>query len=183
MFLASPNIVTPSAAFKIEFPIGNDATKYMTLPFREVKGMRQEFIKAVDAIEPYQGGKGHQLWVLHKLNNTDKHRLLLTVGAAFKNINTSSFALLEMQKVFHSGFIQAPGPVSLFTPVDRKYPLKTGDVLFTGAPGTEVKENMDFGFEVALGESQVAEGEPLLETLQHFADLVDNVLAQIAPLV
>jgi len=47
-------------------------------------------INAIDTTEPYQGGKGHSLWVLHKLNNIDKHRLLITVGSAYRSFNVGA---------------------------------------------------------------------------------------------
>jgi hypothetical protein len=63
------------------------------------------------------------------------------------------------------------------------WPLKAGDQLFTDLPDAEVDQNRQFRFEVAFGEKQVVEGEPLIETLQHMADLVDNLVISFKPLL
>ena len=63
------------------FPIASGSEGYKSPDFlnRKVKGMREDFIEAISAIEPYKGGKGDSLWRLHELNIRDKHRLLVTV--------------------------------------------------------------------------------------------------------
>jgi hypothetical protein len=47
---------------------------------RKVKGMRKEASDLIRMIKPYKGADD-TLWRLHRLNNIDKHRLLVTVGA------------------------------------------------------------------------------------------------------
>jgi hypothetical protein len=66
MAMASP-ITAPSGGGKLNFPIGADGAKYQANPFRKIQGMRQDFVNAVDAIQPYKGGAGHRLWVLSEL--------------------------------------------------------------------------------------------------------------------
>jgi hypothetical protein len=75
-------------------------------------------------------------------------------------------------------------PIQAFVrPADRMFPLKAGDVLFEGAPDTDPDEHMEFRFEVAFGEPQILEGEPLLETVHQMADLIGNVVATFKPLL
>ena len=64
---------------KIYFPIADSATKYKSDGLGKVKGLGQDAIDAITAIEPYQGGKGESLWCLHRLSIIDRHRLPLTV--------------------------------------------------------------------------------------------------------
>ena len=42
-------------------------------------------------------------------------------------------------------------------------------------------KDVTFSFEIAFGEPQVAEGEPLLETLQGMKDLVNNLISDFDP--
>ena len=52
--------------------------------------MAQDAIDAIDAAEPYQGGKGAGLWVLHYLDIADKHHALLT---PLMNVTEATFTI------------------------------------------------------------------------------------------
>lgn len=45
----------------------------------QVSGMTQEVKDLIESMEPYRGADNN-LWTLHKLNNINKHRTLVTVG-------------------------------------------------------------------------------------------------------
>jgi hypothetical protein len=81
----------------VSFFIAADAARYQSGLRGTLQGVRPEAIDALSAIEPYCGGKGHQLWVLQELNNIDKHRLLVTVGSGFQSVNLGAY-LTEMAK-------------------------------------------------------------------------------------
>jgi hypothetical protein len=68
-------------------------------------------------------------------------------------------------------------------PADKLFPLKVGDELFIDASDAEPVEKMQFVFEVAFGEPQIAEGEPLLETLRELTKLVDSIVPGFEPLL
>ena len=145
-------------------------------------------IKAINAIKPYQGGDD-ALWRLHRLNIIDKHRTLITVGSAFRSVNIGAMMFRQMQRDLSSdpdwaGIIDMP-PLDVFYGVaDRMCPLKQGDILFIDkGPNAEVDEQMQFRFDVAFGESQIAEGEPVLETLVAMADRVDELITNFQPLL
>ncbi len=70
----------------VYFPIYESVEEYRAKKGRRVKGMRKDAIESIDALKPYRGGN-EVLWHLHELNNTDKHRLVLTVGAVFQKID------------------------------------------------------------------------------------------------
>ena len=59
--------------------------------------MRQDAIDAIRALEPYKGGKGENLWVLHRLNNIDKHRLIVTVGSSFQSVDVGTIMFGHME--------------------------------------------------------------------------------------
>ena len=175
------------SAYHVSFPIADDAAKYKSESIRKVKGMRQDGIDAINAIKPYKGGND-TLWRLHKLNNIDKHRFLITVGSAFRSINLMAHAEQVFRQVLasdpnFSDFGEVKLPKAFFKSADRLFPLKAGDELFIDVPDAKVNEKMEFSFDVAFGEPQVVEGESLLETLQHMADLVDHLVFSFAPLL
>lgn len=84
----------------VSFLIAANAARYKSGLAGSVQGMRQDAINALSAVEPYNGGKGHQLWVLHELNNIDKYRLLVTVGSSYQSVNVGAY-LAAMFKGAH----------------------------------------------------------------------------------
>jgi hypothetical protein len=168
------------------FPISDSAAKYKTESIGKIKGMRPDAIKAINAIKPYRGGND-ALWRLHRLNNVDKHRLLITVGSAYRSANIGPHAHRMIKQAWtDSGFNDAekiPVLDIFLRPADRMFPLKAGNELFIDGPDAEVNEQMQFRFEIAFGEPQVVEGEPLLETLQSMADSVNHLVSDFAPLL
>jgi len=138
--------------YHVSFPIGHDAAKFPPLLSGKVKGMRQDAIDALKAMEPYQGGKGHDLWILHTLNNIDKHRLLVTVGSSFQSVDLGAHIGAMIRKTTGRDF---PIVSAFFRPADNLCPLKAGDELFIDAPDAEPNEKMNFRFNVALKEPGV----------------------------
>jgi hypothetical protein len=63
----------------IQFPIFNSPQSYEAGKIRRIQGARREAIEAIDALKPYKGGND-PLWLLSKLDNTDKHSFILPVG-------------------------------------------------------------------------------------------------------
>ncbi len=164
----------------IYFPIADSPPEYKSSLPGKVKGMRQDAIDAINCIEPYKGGKGHQLWVLHKLNNIDKHRLLVAVGSAYRSVNVGPMLHRNMQELL-GGRSVVPKLDLFLKPADKLCPLKVGDELFVGAPDAEIDQQMQFRFNVAFGEPQIIEGEPLLETLKQMANIVDGLIPSFGP--
>jgi hypothetical protein len=145
------------------FPIFDDATKYVAEAPGKVKGMSQAAKEAIDACKPYKGGND-ALWWLHRLNNIDKHRLLVTVCTLFESVSSE-----------HAHYL---------SPTHNCWrPLKAGDML-TWLPTEAVKdENLQFVFQIAFNELEVVECEPVVETLQQMFDLVDHLILSFKPLL
>lgn len=188
LYMLGPGGVAGGVGSRTYFPIADDAAKYKIEAPRKVKGLRPDAIKAIDAIEPYKGGgtdKSDTLWRLEKMNNIDKHRLLIAVGSQFRSVDIGGDAERALQKAM----AKAPPEmrftipkISLFlNPADRQWPLKAGNQLFADGPDAKVDENRQFRFEVAFGESKIIEGEPIIETLQHMADLIDSLIGSFRP--
>ena len=125
------------------------------------------------------------LWILDELNNIDKHRIILTVGSALNSVGLGAYISNDISKFAEQipGFGGVPDFQLFVKPADRLFPLKAGDELFIDAPDAEVNEKMPFAFDVAFGEPQILEGEPLVETLQKFADIADNLIRNFEPVL
>ena len=157
-----------SGARHVYFPVSDDAARYKSESRRKTEGMKRQAIAALAELEPYEGGKGSILWRLHRLNNIDKHRLLITAGSAYRAVDIShTFKALAPEVSFPSVFLK---------PESRLCPLKAGDRLFTDLPDAEISQ-MRFAFEIAFSEPHVAEGLALTDTLHEMVDAVGAVLA------
>lgn len=162
----------------IYFPVADDATKYDTKKHGKMEGARQDTLDAIDAIKPYKGGND-LLWSLYRLNNIEKHRLLITVGSMFQSVNLGAHMHSIMERMHPD--IALPAIELFVKPADKLFPLKVGDELFVGAPDEEVNAKMQFRFDVALSEPKIIEPESLLETVQQMANLVDGIISTFAP--
>lgn len=64
---------------KVTFPFADDSQGYKGEVKAPTLCFSEELISHFNRIEAYAGGSGHNLWILNKLRNIDKHRLLITV--------------------------------------------------------------------------------------------------------
>lgn len=160
----------------VYFPITSKTTlaEHKTARQRKVQGIPAPIIAAMDAIEPYKGGKGHQLFVLNELNNLSKHRDLIAVGAQFAK------AALVPGPV-PSAFMSGSGGM-IFKAAPARCPLQVGDVVFssTGIAKIEGNPQINFGFEIALNEPQIIQSKPIIETIHQLLGLVDAIVGQFA---
>lgn len=164
----------------IYFPIADDAAKYETKKHGKMEGARQESFDAIDFLKPYKGGND-LLWTLYRLNNIEKHRLLLTVGSNHASINfgqiaaryspsAPEWAIDMFQKA--SWFIQVG---------DGGFPLKEGHELYVGAVGEKPDLKQQFSFGIALDEPGIIKSQSLLETLHQLSTLVEGIIASLTP--
>jgi hypothetical protein len=168
----------------VYFPIHNDAASYAAKKAAQVKGMRSEAVKAIDALGPYRGGDD-TLWRLHKLNQVDKHRTIVTVGTTYRSVDLGGYLLRNMLDAMPpdspmrgrlQDMVDGKQLQAFFKPADRMFPLKAGNVLFIGGQGDEIDTKLEFRFDVGLGEPGIVEGDPLLDTLQEMAAHIRGIV-------
>lgn len=169
-----------SPSSHVYFPIADDRTKYLEQRCRQLRGATPAAIATIDGLNPYRGGND-ELWRLHKLNNVDKHRVLITAGSAFRSVNLGAHLSREMHRSIASSpmgekFAGLPQLDAFFRPADRMFPLKQGDELFIDGPDAELNEKLEFRFEIAFGEQGIAFDEPIVETLTSLVTLVEGIL-------
>ena len=168
------------------FPITASAQEHTSAKSRRrVEGMRQVAIDAIDALKPYQGGN-ETLWRLHCLNNRDKHRLLLSAVSALTEHHLLPSQREEIIGIYFGSYpdaTEAPDLQGVFIkPTAALFPLEVGKV-FLSIPDSEMENNFTFRFGLAFNEPGVVAGEPVLETVKQFADLVTEIINVFAPLL
>ena len=174
---------SPPNADGIYFPITDTVAKYEAGKRGKMQGVGQKVFDAIDALKPYKGGND-LLWTLHRLNNIEKHRLLLTVGSQAAGINLGQLTASHMNGVFSSEAIAAFESMSVYiVPADKGFPLKEDFVLYIGAVDEKPNPKQQFRFDVALNESGVIEGKPLLDTVRQLTTVVDDVIVALTPLL
>jgi hypothetical protein len=169
------------------FPIYESAERYMTKDQRVIEGISAEAVEFINATKPYQGGND-PLWMLHELNNIDKHRLLLMVAATTRGarvLHGTGEQVCDFMGVTDPGarqYLSKYDHVELFVG-DREpsCPLKPGDILCDRQLSRDPNEQLEFTLLVAFGEPEIAKGEPLLETLHQLSHLIDSIVGQFAP--
>ena len=160
----------------VYYPICATAKDYPSVRTK-VKGIRKELLDAIDATEPYEGGKGHALWQLNALHKPDKHELL--VGAStLADVDISS----HFKDAFKSMGVDLPEIPSVFIKSADKTGLRVGDTVFTEPIDPKPQHERKFACYVAFDDARVVNGEPALKTLQDIANLVDDIVARIGKL-
>jgi hypothetical protein len=166
----------------IYFPIADDAAKYEAKKRRTIQGAHQETFDAIDALKPYKGGND-LLWALYRLNNIEKHRLLLTVGSQAAGMNLGQLMANHLLgDAFTAEAVAAFESMNVFlNPDDKGFPLKAGFELYIGAVAEKPNPKQQFRFNVALNESGIIDGKPLIETVNQFTSVVEDVVTTLTP--
>jgi hypothetical protein len=176
----------PPRPSRIYFPIADSSTEYESRKGGKIEGALKVTVDAIDAIKPYKGGND-LLWMLYRLNNIEKHRLLITVGSMFQSVNLGAYGVAKMQELIDADpahpFYGRTVPVldAFFRPTDVLFPLKVGDELFVDVPDAKVNEKLQFRFSVALYEPQIIEAQSLVETMHQLTTLVEGIVTALTP--
>jgi hypothetical protein len=155
---------------RTEFPIYNAPPKRIRDFETKVKGIDTAAISLIEAAQPYRSGTD-ELWKLQQLDIDDKHKLLLAVGFVNQratvtiSTGTANSATLRFEMPFMGAI-----------PDDGAELGRISGAVVSG----EMQEKLDFSYEIAFAESQVARGEAVLETLHKLAHAVRGVIMQFA---
>jgi len=167
-----------------QFPIASSELGFQK-SLAALKGVSAEAKRVIERLKPYQGGTD-AFWRLHRLDNLDKHTVLIPVGASHTSILWKFNTLPGFEAMFAdkgglpADFVAPELPPMILTPANFQFPLKDGDVIFDYGlgPDTEGKRKGDFQFtiDIAFGEGQVIDGQPVVPSLQQFIDFVERVV-------
>ena len=167
----------------IYFPIADDAKKYEAKKRGKMEGVLQKSLDAIDAVKPYKGGNDF-LWALYRLNNIEKHRLLLTVGSQAAGIGLGQMLADHSSGTFPDRAVAALESMNVFlNPADKGFPLKAGFELLMGGADAKPNPKQGFRFNVALSEPGIIEGKPILDTVNDFTVTIDDIVTALTPLL
>lgn len=144
------------------FPVSLAGSTFEGNLQRALAGASTSGLRFVRRLKPYRGGNA-TLVRLHAVDIVDKHRVILLVGAAHKNVVLN----FRMKVPWRDQPVKFP-PLAL-NPADRQFPLVDGAVLYSGM-GPVSGEGMGeddprFTFELAFGDVTEVRGLPLVATL------------------
>ena len=133
-----------------------------------MQGASADSFAAIDTLKPYKGGND-SLWALYRLNNIEKHRLLLTVGSQAAGITLGQLIAGYLGASFPAAAVAAFQSMNVFlNPADKGFPLRPGFELYIGASDEKPNSKQQFRFNVAVNEPNIAEGKPLLVLVGEF---------------
>ena len=128
---------------------------------RQVDGMSEDAKRAIECMRPYRR-ENNRFWTLHKLNNLNKHRTLLTIG-------------------FASSKISGPAELMIRADIARHRPLEKGSILLRSTPDSVNHQQTQFLFDVALNEPEAdCYARPLLLTMLECYSLVYRTVQSLS---
>jgi hypothetical protein len=164
------------------FPITTSAAaKFNAELNKALAGANPAAIRFVERLRPFAGGN-KALTQLHTLDVIDKHRLVLVVGAANKQL----IIKFKMKVPWSEKVVEAP-PIAL-NPADRQFPLQTDEEVFrvcAAARQGDPHSEHAIVFELAFGDADELSGHPLIPTLEamhaHVSRIVSIATSRLFP--
>jgi hypothetical protein len=139
-----PDSVRP----RVEFPVYRDRQEYGTSGKGKIHSAVKGSEALIERLQPYNDGNAYvtnPLWIVHRLDIMDKHKLLFVVGATFQ---LESFTV---------------GMVNRWS---RPFDIEENAILRI-SPVSAVQMEPEFGFQIVLREVSLGPGgEPILELVQ-----------------
>lgn len=162
----------------VNFPVG-DSPKIFKSKLKAIKKrLKPAAIKMLKQIEAYPRGRGKEIWQLHRLNNIDKHRLLLTVTSQNRSRSSSPKIVAGHRRDFLGmSTVPTSRDYRLFqTGITPKINLKAGDILDT-IDKADVQPKMYFPIEIAFNEPEIFKDNPVvIQTIQGMMSAVRVVI-------
>ena len=187
MVRANDRPVTPDTAFYI----AKSADAFESGYNGKIQGTPKCAVDLIKKAEPYQGAD-NPFWRLHQLDIADKHKLLVPVGVAHKG-TTNSYSLADVLNAYPDAttinLFDMPTAAGIGIIVPKlTFPLDDGTEIYRiparlrDNPLAQMNMNPEFSFDVAFGEVEVVEGEPLIPTLDRLIQFVEDFVKLFPPL-
>lgn len=149
---------------------------------KNIRGASPAAVALIRELKPYKGGN-EALWRLHRLDILDKHQGIVPVGASYRSVDILPIARAEFAGLVKQTRDLAPTHqlLSQLSPLflnvaDRLYPLRDGAELFRAPLSGPLPPDheMQFRFEVAFGEDQILDGEPVIPALHQLIKFTEG---------
>jgi hypothetical protein len=170
LVLANGTTPSRSTSFPISQARAPDFYNSLERALQGASGVTHRFVRR---LKPYRGGN-LLLYRLHALDISDKHKLILIVGAAQKHV----VLRLRMAVPWLETPVEVP-PLAL-KPADRQFPVADGAEVFrVKAAAREAADASDHqvAFELAFGDVEEVAGLPLLQTLSDMHGHVSRIVS------
>jgi hypothetical protein len=113
----------------------------------------------INFLQPRKGGND-RLWALKNLTNANKHRALITFGAAVDNIEISTLEL--------------PGPGPILRPYwDR---VNNEIVISRTTENVQPRYDLNVSFYIAFGDIEGLSGQPVIQAIDYLSAIVSAFL-------
>jgi hypothetical protein len=159
------------------FPISKSLAAYQNPNTqKKLDGISAEAHSFIDNLRPYAGGND-TLWLLHRLNNRDKHRLLLSAGCAVVEHDILPSQREQLRELYQRIYPNAPTPPFegvRIKPETFSFPIQLGQVILS-IPKKDLENNFRFRLGVALNEPGVPPGERIGDTLNRLLQMVGEI--------
>jgi len=162
---------TSSPYRRAAFPIFIDARRYSDTCIRQLTARQKA---AIERLQPYHASNpaSHPLWILHEIDNADKHRLIQLAGSIldFKGLGINE---LWGYDIIHfnvgGGLVEDGTQIADFTLVQTRTEAR-------------VSMNPEFTFEIVFGKaSPMPPGTPLVSTLSDIVSYVQGTVTSFEP--
>ncbi len=158
-----------------EFPIFLDASRYPSDAPRKTRGMSTAAMAVLERLQPFNGATPdrHPLWLLHELNNADKHRQLSVVGSALHSQALTVTGNLQVA-------VRPAVPVALGTPMPI-LPLRDGMELMRlaivdRAAHGAVEAEGSFTFGISFEAPPIVRGLSVVPVMRSLTDCVSWIV-------
>jgi hypothetical protein len=157
-----------------EFPIFRNETKFKKARRSKIGGIDPTHQTVIEELQPYNGSDiGKTLWLLHRLSNRDKHRLLNVAGSVLEGstyrITNLKYVNVGFEKIVSFGPFEDGAVVGEFSAIPWR-------------PDAEVDMEVEYRFGVAFDQEGPAAGLPLVPTLGELGVAVLDVQKRFAHL-
>jgi hypothetical protein len=177
LVLANGRTGTPQTAY----PIFDTIKIYKARCGAKVNGISSTAIDLINQTKPYKGGND-DLWRLHKLDNIDKHRLLLAVGIICPTMILDFNALAKSQNPKMVGTL----PIVPLPTRNQTIIVKDGAEIhriarFADHP--DMYTQPQFPPDIAISELTVGETEPVFRAIEKYFNIVCGIINDFAHLL
>jgi hypothetical protein len=158
---------------KLSFQIFDGRPKFEKAGISEITRAGKAAVNIYKAAEPYKGGNS-PLWLIRRLDEQDKHRVLVPIGIGFRMTGMGSLGVFLRQSA------------------GSWEPLEDGAVLYRTQSNVDPRIHFPFPmnmgpqheFSIALSKSEVvAELEPIGPLLHQAADFIERFVTAFAAAV
>jgi hypothetical protein len=191
MVRAEGEPVRERTGFPIYRSIDSFTNALKSRDFGKVEGAPQAAVDLIMKAEPYVGAD-NPLGQLHQLDIEDKHKLLVPVGVAHEH-TTTRYTLADVVNAYPDlttiKLHEIPTAENIGIVMPRlSFPLEDGAEIYRvraslrNDPRAQMHMYPEFGIEIAFGEIEVVDGEPIIPTLHQLIQFVEGFVELFPPL-